>query len=227
VAVRSKTRSLWIRYRPIAAVWRLCCVAGAPGGAAGGTRQGFGLRRSALRADCAAMLRPGRPRGNSLRCALAQTLPGESDVDARCARSARVFRFSPTPTHPWRVPPAALSTGSCAPPGGMPPLLFQSWPGVAGDARGRRRAAQGLRPARATRAPRKLTRRALNAVSEANEVNCTPGRKTEQHSAVGPQGRPPRSRGTGHPGPALPLRPQRSNTAAKRPQWAANRLSPN
>ena len=119
---------------------------------------------------------------------LAQTLPGGLDVEARCARSARVLRFSPTPTHPWRVPPAAPSTIRAARPVETPPLLAQSWPGVAGDARRRRRAAQGLRPARATRAHQPLTRRALNAVSAANEVNCTPGRKTEQRSGVGPQG---------------------------------------
>ena len=96
-------------------------------GAAGGTRQGFGLRRSAFCADCAAMLRPERPRGNSLRslCSLSLKHSPGNQMSRRAARAppgssaSRRLRLTLDGYRPPRQPPpVACHSGHATRAGG-------------------------------------------------------------------------------------------------------------
>ena len=167
---------------------------------------------------CSASSGPGATR--FVRCALcAQTLPGKSVDDARCARAARCLRFSPTLYSP------SAGTARRANHLGWHATCGRATAGVARPARaGLRRASVAARnagcPARARSAHRQLTsrRECLSAESAANEASCPPGRTSEYRSAVGPQGRPPQLRAAGLPGPALP---PRHAPAQSRPRTSA------
>jgi hypothetical protein len=161
---------------------------------------------------CSAPGGPGATR--FVRCALcAQTLPGKSVHEARCARSARCLRFSPTLYSP------SAATARRANHLGWHATCWRATADAAKPARaGLRRASAAARnagcPARARSAHRQLTsrRECLSAVSAANEASCPPGRTSEYRSAVGPQGRPPQLSAAGLPGPALPPRPQHAQS---------------
>ena len=161
---------------------------------------------------CSASGGPGATR--FVRCALcAQTLPGKSVHEARCARSARCLRFSPTLYSP------SAATARRANHLGWHATCWRATAVLAKPARaGLRRASAAARnagcPARARSAHRQLTsrRECLSAESAANEASCPPGRTSEYRSAVGPQGRPPQLSAAGLPGPALPPRPQHAQS---------------
>ena len=137
---------------------------------------------------CSASGGPGATR--FVRCALcAQTLPGESVHEARCARSAQCLRFSPTlyspstgtarraSQHRWRADNGHATAAAAKP-----------------ARAGLRRASEATRnggfPARARSALRQLTlrRECLSVESAANEASCPPGRDSEYRSGVGPPG---------------------------------------
>ena len=172
-------------------------VAALPGqrhrGAAGGTRPGFGVRWSALRADCAAMLAPGsRLITRCARFALCARTDAASRFTKRAgARRPRSCASRHLSTHPSRAPPAALPLA----------VVFESntasgaGKGAGGQAAARMGGAEHRRArGRARiRALRQLTRRVCSsAESAANVASYATGREAEKHRAVGAQRRPPR-----------------------------------
>ena len=155
---------------------------------------------------CSASGGPGATR--FVRCALcAQTLPGKSVHEARCARSARCLRFSPT-----LYSPSAATAHRANHPSWRATCSHATADAAKPARAGLRRASAAARnagcPARARSAHRQLTsrRECLSAESAANEASCPPGRASEYRSGVGPQGRPPQLRAAGLPEPALPPR---------------------
>jgi hypothetical protein len=188
---------------------------------------------------CSAPGGPGATR--FVRCALcAQTLPGKSVHEARCARSARCLALqaalglaaqpgarhkrspgplvSLRPFSPTLYSPSAATARRAYHPSWRA-TCWRATAVLAKPARaGLRRASVAARnagcPARARSAHRQLTsrRECLSAVSAANEASCPPGRTSEYRSAVGPQGRPPQLSAAGLPGPALPPRPQHAQS---------------
>ncbi len=118
----------------------------------------------------------------------ASSLPCSGASRARCPRSAFfLLRGSAPLAKPW----AGVRRRACA---------AASSAGFAGGARS---------------ALRQLTRRAcLSAANAVSEASCATARKPEQHSAVGPQGRPPHRRAAARPPTAL-LPPNTSMAARK------------
>ena len=162
-------------------------------GAAGGTRPGFGVRWSSLRADCAAMLAPGSRRiTRCVRFALCARTDAASRFTKRAgARRPRSCASRHLSTHPGRVPPAALP----------PAAAFESntTGGAGKGARGQAAARMGgaehrrARGRARIRALRRPTRRVCpSAESAANEASYATGRETEKRRGVGAQRRPPR-----------------------------------
>jgi hypothetical protein len=175
------------------------------------------LRRSALRADCTALLGPrSRRETRSVRCALCAQTVAASQLTKRSLRSRR-----PRPcaarrrrNRRRRVPPAATSTTwglrqACHDVGGK---------GSAGRAAARMGGAEKRRArGRArTRALRQLTRRiCLSAESAANEASYATGHETEHRRGVGARRRPPRISAAACPaGPLLALIFARQSSSA-------------
>ena len=187
--------------------------------APGAARRGLRLGRSALRADCAAMLGPGSRRETRfvhyVHCA--QTV-APSQITKRAARAD---------------PGPALLAAPHFAPGGQR-LARGSGGGHCGECHqphskggsgqaGARLGGAEHRSARggARSALRDLTRRSCsNAVSEANEVSSAPGRGREKRRAVGAQRRPPPWSVPACPDPPLPLR--RSPSRLRAPALAAS-----
>jgi hypothetical protein len=144
--------------------------------ARGGRRRSTSAVAPAGRLRCAA--RSCGPACNSLRSLRSlRSGPAESEVEARALRALAASPALLAASHSRHRPPRAGFA-----PAWLACLELAHHPrcckvgrGKARSAHVRRRGAQVLRPARAQRAPQPLTRRALNAVSAANEVNCTPG----------------------------------------------------
>ena len=151
-------------------------------GAAGGVWPQPRRWRSALRADCTALLGPGSRRptrfAHFVRCA--RTNGAESDHEARCARRPRSCAARRHPLGCGQTPPAALQPPSfaqepaatgrrCARAGGC---------GVRGKA-----PALFARVARARSALRDLTCRRLSERSDCRERSELGGRATRANSA--------------------------------------------
>ena len=178
--------------------------------AAGGARPGLRVGRSVLRTDCAALLGLAAPLRNSLRAlrALRSDNRSESVLEARCARGPQALCCSPpsdiAPAGP-RLPRAGFRCSG----GGVPTSSLQGSARVGGGAHRRRRAAQGLGPARVS-ALRELTRRrCLSAESEANAASSAPGpqdRAAQRSRRAAPTADAKRRRPPGHSFAARPWR---------------------
>ncbi len=181
--------------------------------AAGGTRQGLMVWRSALRADCTAVLSlASRRRTRFDRCAHYAQTTATSQITRRAARADSRLALLVATNRPCRVPPAARARLGCS--RRKPPCVAQ----------GRTRAGRGA-PVRAPRsarpmasarsAHRELTRR--RCLSAANAVNAKRvGDGATSLSIAGQSAQPtvePKRHGL--PGPGLAA-PTASRTAVVR-----------
>ena len=146
---------------------------------------GEDARRSALRADCTALLGPGsRRRTRFVRC-------------AHCAQTAAASQMTKRDCVRADPGPALLVAPDIAPAGHRPPRQPPSWlrdethcrlsEGACGQAAARVGGAEKRRArGRARSALRHLTRRScLSAVSEANVASSAAGHETEHRREVG------------------------------------------
>jgi hypothetical protein len=212
---------------------RCCCLAGGGREPSRGRAAGFAsVRRSALRADCAALLGLVAASRNSLRSlrSLRSDNRDESDNEARCARShepcaarrrtgaapaARLRLGSGSARSPWRgdgarqassLPCSGASQARCLRSAFF--LYRRAAPLAKPGAGVRWRACAAASSAgfagSARSAPRDLTRRGCpSAANAVSAASSATPRKPEQHSAVAAQRRPPHRRAAAHPPTAL------------------------
>ena len=156
--------------------------------AAGGTRQGLMLGRSAKYADCAVLLGLGVAPSNSLRSTsfrCVQTNAGESDIDARKRADPQSCAARRPRNRPCRVPPAASRNHLLSLAGREPTLPAKARAGRSECASEALRS--GRLVARARSAHRGLTCRRLSERSETklSEVSSATGHEPEHRKGVG------------------------------------------
>jgi hypothetical protein len=172
--------------------------------AAGGTRHGLMVGRSALQADCTAMLGPrSRRRTRCAQCVRCARTAAASWITKRAeARRPRACASRRPTSRPCRVPPAALAALSA----------FVNVYGAPAEGRAGRsqRAYAAPRSAAAVAArasaPRKPTRRICSSEANAvSEVSYATGDGREHRRGVGATRRPPQWCAEACPRGPLPL----------------------